>query len=323
MIGAAYAALLRRRRVRQQRLVARVASHVCGSKSLSLSITFTPQPRRASQLFYFTGHKVFVHTRTKNGKTFVPGGHQEPADLDARHAAWREGREETGVTVPIDSLHQSWEGGGTDGASWKLTDFVVRIHDSSASLFSCVEESKHRDGRWLSIAELSRLAPSTLHDENLVTRAQAAIQTARDLRLRPVTPAVNQWAERAARRLQRWAYGRFGVRKGPRSPSADFTAYRCRLLKKSNLALLLSVWNAWRAFVSEIRLTRLPLPPAPDNEVRRAEAAYEAEQLEARERTRRQQARQEAKRQRASKQSTASLPNSTSPQPPPSPSPSL
>ena len=308
-IGAAYAALLRRRRARQQRLVAHVAFNVHGSSSLSLSITFAPQPRRASQLFYFTGHKIFVHTRIKNGKTFVPGGHQEPADRDARHAAWREGREETGVTVPLESLHRSWEGSGTDGASWTLTDFVVRIHDKSSSLLSCAEASKHKDGRWLTSAELGRLAPSALHDDNLVVRAQAAIQTARNLRLRPVTPAVNQWAERAARRIQRWAYGRFGTRKGTSPPSADFIAYCVRLLMKQHLALRLAAWNAWRELVTEGRRARQSLPEAADGEVRRAEAAYEAEQREGRERAQRRQSKIVAKRQRAAKKSVAPSPN--------------
>ena len=137
---------------------------------------------RASQIFYICldsdGPVLFVHDRVKDNKCFVPGGHQEPNDSDAREAAWREGREETGATVPLEALQHSWAGDGTDGYEWILTDFAVLLDKCCVPLLRCAEPSKHCNGRWVTISQLSALETAQLHDEQLVERATRAIQVA-------------------------------------------------------------------------------------------------------------------------------------------------
>ena len=286
----------------------RLTLAVDSSGTAILHIAVAPVMRRASQVFYFDGHRIFVHTRVKNGKCFVPGGHQEAHDRDARHTAWREGREETGVTVPIESLHRSWEGAGTDGASWTLSDFVVRIHPSTSHLLSCVEAEKHRDGRWLSVTDLGLMPLSKLHDENFVMRAHAAATTARSLKLQPVSPLPNRLVERAACLIQQ------RVRGPPNQadpPVASWAAHRETVLRRARFRTILNVFASWRAQMLASRQIRQALPPAAADEVRRAAAAYESEQLEEQQRVQRQREKLLAKQRRAAKLTGSGSANET------------
>ena len=161
--------------------------------------------KQASQIFYVCTRDntaiVFVHDRIKNNKCFVPGGHQEPFDVDVRHTAWREGREETGITVPLSALVQSWQGEGTDGDPWILTDFAVCLRSGVMPLLHCAEPTKHRNGRWLTLAQIGELDVERMHDTQLVARTAAAIEAVRHLT--PVAPVTNATALRAAVKIQR------------------------------------------------------------------------------------------------------------------------
>ena len=164
-------------------------------------------PKQASQVFYVSTRDgepvVFVHDRVKNGKCFVPGGHQEDTDADAQQAAWREGREETGVTVPLSSLCHSWSGSGTDGGSWLLTDFAVHVREPFTFLLHCSEIDKHRNGRWVTLGQLAVLGVDHMHDLQLPLRAAAAISVASTDGT--VLPLLNATAGRAASVIQRTA----------------------------------------------------------------------------------------------------------------------